>query len=316
MVVVVAPDAVGRDDRGARTRTASSLAGRRGRGRPPSSAGHATWRARSGDRGPPGRIAVGVSGGGLEPARAGRRRGPRRARRRRSPSCSRTARARPSTGRRSRGSTRRSSRGGDDDRRCAEDDAWRTLVAPVDLVVLAGYMRIVGPGGRWRRSRTGSSTPTRRCCPAFPGAHAVRDALAHGVAVTGVHGPPRGRDARRRADRRPGGRAGPARRRRDDASTSGSAPVEHRLLPRAVALAAGRRARPSHPARARSRWTSARAEAALPDPAPGAPVGQRQDGPRRPRARPGRPRLRARVAPAGPPGRCARPASRSPTSRP
>ena len=34
-------------------------------------------------------------------------------------------------------------------------------------------------------SRTGSSTPTRPCCPAFPGWHGVRDALAAGVAETG-----------------------------------------------------------------------------------------------------------------------------------
>ena len=73
----------------------------------------------------------------------------------------------------------------------------------------------------------------------------------HGVAVTGVHRPPRRRDARRRPDRRPGGGRRPARRRRGDASTSGSSAVEHRLLPRAVALllAGARRGRAGRPAR-------------------------------------------------------------------
>ena len=60
--------------------------------------------------------------------------------------------------------------------------------------------------------------------PAFPGAHAVADALAHGVDRDRLHRPPRRRDARRRPDRRPGGGRGAARRRRANACTSGSAP--------------------------------------------------------------------------------------------
>jgi phosphoribosylglycinamide formyltransferase-1 len=68
--------------------------------------------------------------------------------------------------------------------------AWdRALTAAVaafhpDLVVLAGFMRLVGPaflaafGGR-----TVNTHPA--LLPAFPGAHAVRDALAYGVRVTG-----------------------------------------------------------------------------------------------------------------------------------
>lgn len=54
-----------------------------------------------------------------------------------------------------------------------------------DLVVLAGFMRLVGPafldafGGRCLNSHPALS-------PAFPGAHAVRDALAYGVQVTGT----------------------------------------------------------------------------------------------------------------------------------
>ncbi len=53
-----------------------------------------------------------------------------------------------------------------------------------DVVVLAGYMRIIGP-------RVLQAFPSRivnthpSLLPAFPGAHAVRDALAHGALVTG-----------------------------------------------------------------------------------------------------------------------------------
>jgi phosphoribosylglycinamide formyltransferase-1 len=52
-----------------------------------------------------------------------------------------------------------------------------------DLVVLAGFMKLVGPpflacfGGR--------CVNTHPALPSFPGAHAVRDALALGVKVTG-----------------------------------------------------------------------------------------------------------------------------------
>ena len=54
-----------------------------------------------------------------------------------------------------------------------------------DVVVLAGYMRILGPAvlGAFE-GRILNTHPS--LLPAFPGAHAVRDALAHGVTVTGV----------------------------------------------------------------------------------------------------------------------------------
>lgn len=103
-----------------------------------------------------------------------------------------------------------------------------------DVVVLAGYMRIIGPamlaafGGRILNTHPS-------LLPAFPGAHAVTDALAHGVTVTGctIHlvdatldgGPIIVQEA---VPVLPG----------DDAETLHDRirAVEHRLLPRAVAL--------------------------------------------------------------------------------
>ena len=56
--------------------------------------------------------------------------------------------------------------------------------AGADLVVLAGYMRIVGP--RTIRAVGGIILNTHpSLLPAFPGAHAVQDALDHGSRVTG-----------------------------------------------------------------------------------------------------------------------------------
>jgi phosphoribosylaminoimidazolecarboxamide formyltransferase/IMP cyclohydrolase len=69
--------------------------------------------------------------------------------------------------------------GGDDEALAEALDGARP-----DVVVLAGYMRLVGPrvldryGGRILNTHPS-------LLPAFPGAHAVRDALAHGVRVTG-----------------------------------------------------------------------------------------------------------------------------------
>ena len=106
--------------------------------------------------------------------------------------------------------------------------------AGISLVVLAGYMRIVGPkvlqgfGGRILNTHPS-------LLPAFPGAHAVRDALAHGAKVTGstVHvvdatldgGPIVAQEA---VAVEPGD---------DEASLHERIKrVEHRLLPRAVGL--------------------------------------------------------------------------------
>jgi phosphoribosylaminoimidazolecarboxamide formyltransferase/IMP cyclohydrolase len=117
------------------------------------------------------------------------------------------------------------------------DDATlaETLVATgVDAVVLAGYMRIVGP--QVLAGFDGQILNTHpSLLPAFPGAAAVDDALAHGVKVTGctVHlvdstldgGPIVAQEA---VAVLPG----------DDATTLHDRirAVEHRLLPRSVAL--------------------------------------------------------------------------------
>jgi phosphoribosylglycinamide formyltransferase-1 len=57
--------------------------------------------------------------------------------------------------------------------------SWRP-----DLVVSAGFMRILGPA--FVDAFPGRIINTHPALlPSFPGAHAVRDALAHGVKVTG-----------------------------------------------------------------------------------------------------------------------------------
>nr|WP_153427208.1 phosphoribosylglycinamide formyltransferase [Streptomyces alkaliphilus] len=69
-------------------------------------------------------------------------------------------------------------------------DAWDAALTDAvaahepDLVVSAGFMKILGPRflGRFG-GRTVNTHPA--LLPSFPGAHAVRDALAHGVKVTG-----------------------------------------------------------------------------------------------------------------------------------
>ena len=73
----------------------------------------------------------------------------------------------------------------------ASRDLWDTALAEAvlayepQLVVCAGFMRILGPGFLSRfPSRVVNTHPA--LLPAFPGAHAVRDALSYGVKVTGV----------------------------------------------------------------------------------------------------------------------------------
>lgn len=67
--------------------------------------------------------------------------------------------------------------------------AWNAALADAiaarrpDLVVLAGFMRVLGPDVV-RRFRIVNTHPA--LLPAFPGAHAIRDALAAGATRTGV----------------------------------------------------------------------------------------------------------------------------------
>lgn len=71
--------------------------------------------------------------------------------------------------------------------RCAWNRALADAVAAFDpdLVVCAGFMRLLGPGflGRFPK-RVINTHPA--LLPAFPGPHAVADALAYGVKVSGV----------------------------------------------------------------------------------------------------------------------------------
>ncbi|MCW2615549.1 MAG: phosphoribosylglycinamide formyltransferase [Frankiales bacterium] len=69
--------------------------------------------------------------------------------------------------------------------------AWDTALADAvvahepDLVVCAGFMRLLGPGFLSRfPQRVVNTHPS--LLPAFPGRHAARDALAYGVTLAGV----------------------------------------------------------------------------------------------------------------------------------
>ena len=70
--------------------------------------------------------------------------------------------------------------------RATWDEALRDAIEEVepDWVISAGFMRILGPAVLSRFPlRVVDAHPA--LLPSFPGAHAVRDALAHGVRVTG-----------------------------------------------------------------------------------------------------------------------------------
>lgn len=64
------------------------------------------------------------------------------------------------------------------------DEALARLISDAvpDLVVSAGFMRVLGPTVL-ARHRVINTHPA--LLPSFPGAHGVRDAMAHGVRVTG-----------------------------------------------------------------------------------------------------------------------------------
>jgi phosphoribosylaminoimidazolecarboxamide formyltransferase/IMP cyclohydrolase len=145
------------------------------------------------------------------------------------------------------------------------DDATlvRTLdaVAP-DVVVLAGYMRIIGSAVLERYvGRILNTHPS--LLPAFPGAHAVRDALAAGVTVTGatIH------FVTADLDGGPIVIQEPVATLPDDDETTLHARIqaaEHRLLPRATALLLAGALHAG--ATGRVRLDAARADAELPRP--------------------------------------------------
>lgn len=75
---------------------------------------------------------------------------------------------------------------GDFEDRAAWDVALTETIRALrpDIVLCAGFMRILGPAFLAAyEGRTVNTHPS--LLPAFPGAHAVRDALAYGVRVTG-----------------------------------------------------------------------------------------------------------------------------------
>ncbi|TMQ04166.1 MAG: bifunctional phosphoribosylaminoimidazolecarboxamide formyltransferase/IMP cyclohydrolase [Deltaproteobacteria bacterium] len=146
------------------------------------------------------------------------------------------------------------------------DDAVAAALegARPDVVVLAGYMRIIGP--RTLAANAGRIVNTHpSLLPAFPGAHAVRDAIDHGAKVTGatVHlvdeeldgGPIVLQEAVAIHDAD------------DEAALHDRIrAVEHRVLPRAVALVLAAAVNPP-PAGGRTTTLDIdRAEAALPTP--------------------------------------------------
>ncbi|GAA4111001.1 phosphoribosylglycinamide formyltransferase [Knoellia locipacati] len=71
----------------------------------------------------------------------------------------------------------------------ADRGAWDEALAgeiasrAPDFVVTAGFMKILGPATLAERTILNTHPAL---LPSFPGAHAVRDALAHGVKVTGT----------------------------------------------------------------------------------------------------------------------------------
>ena len=177
-----------------------------------------------------------------------------------------------------------------------------TLAAvEADVVVLAGYLRLLGPAVLDRfAGRILNVHPS--LLPAFPGLHGARDALAAGVAVTGVTvhlvdatldgGPIVAQEAV------------PVLPDDDEASLLARIhPVEHRLLPAAVAaLLAGALAVPAGARRAILDPADRRRPRARP--APGPALGQRQGRAGGPGPRAGRARLGAglhRRHGAGPP---------------
>lgn len=132
--------------------------------------------------------------------------------------------------------------------RAARDEAMAAWLAEagVELVVLAGYMQLVSPGFLARfPERVINVHPA--LLPAFPGLHAIEQALAYGVKVFGVtihfvdDGVDSGRIIAQRSVELPHAET-------PEEVLVALRPLEHELLPQAVRdLAAGRvRVDPAH----------------------------------------------------------------------
>ncbi len=167
--------------------------------------------------------------------------------------------------------------------------------------------RRAGRPGRLRRA--GSSTPTRRCCPRSRARTPSRDALAARRRGDRLHGPPRRRHARRRPDRRPGGRRRSCPATTWRRSTSGSARSSTGCCraPSALLLA-GALSVDSTAVGSASTWTAA--DRAVPQPRRALLSVSDKTGLAEFAAGLVAPRLRAGVDRRAPPGRCARPACR------
>lgn len=135
--------------------------------------------------------------------------------------------------------------------RAARDEAMAAWLAKagVELVVLAGYMQLVSPGFLARfPERVINVHPA--LLPAFPGLHAIEQALAYGVKVFGVtihfvdDGVDSGRIIAQRSVELPHAET-------PEEVLVALRPLEHELLPQAVRdLAAGRvRVDPAQPRR-------------------------------------------------------------------
>ncbi len=118
----------------------------------------------------------------------------------------------------------RASFGKDFDRVAYTDQVVDALRAHgVELVVMAGFGTVLDkPVHDAYPGQILNTHPA--LLPAFRGWHAVEEALAAGVKVTGLHGARGHARGRRRADPRPGGRAGAGRTTPSSRCTSGSRP--------------------------------------------------------------------------------------------
>jgi phosphoribosylglycinamide formyltransferase-1 len=147
--------------------------------------------------------------------------------------------------------------------------APRSRMHAPDLVVSAGFMKILGPARCSARHRVLNTHPA--LLPSFPGAHGVRDALAHGVKVTGCtcHWVDAGVDTGAIIDQRAVRVAG-RRHRGEPARTDQGAGAGHarggRALARRRPLVAGRLSRWAQPPRERSRAAMASGRASLTQP--------------------------------------------------